>query len=251
MPTIQPRPELVLRSGAQTGWAMRKNTPKLKALVNEFIAEQLKGTRTHAVSLAKYEKRFRTVRNSTAAAEWKKFEETIELFKRSGDKYAFDHLMLAAQGYQKSRLDQRARSPQGAIGIMQVMPSTGKELGVGDISKPEPNIHGGTKYMRQLFDQYFKDADFDEQNRTLFAFASYNAGPARIAKIRREARGHGLNENKWFNNVEIIAARRVGQETVQYVRSIYKYYTAYRLQLEALSAQGVARQRIAPGREAK
>ena len=153
--------------------------------------------------------------------------------------------MLAAQGYQESRLDQQARSRSGAIGIMQILPSTGKQLGVGDITKAEPNIHGGTKYMRQLFDQYFRDADFDQHNRALFAFASYNAGPGRIAKIRDEAKHRGLNANRWFNNVEIVASKRLGQETVQYVRNIYKYYTAYRLQLDALAAQGMAKRRVA------
>jgi membrane-bound lytic murein transglycosylase MltF len=244
IPNVQLHPELALRTGAKTGWAMRKDTPKLKAIVDEFIANQLKGTRTAAIHLANYQRRFTSVRNSTSAAEWKKFEETIGLFKKYGDKYGFDHLMLAAQGYQESRLDQRARSRVGAIGIMQIMPATGKELGVGDIRKAEPNVHGGAKYMRRLFDRYFKDSDFDEQNRTLFAFASYNAGPSRIAKIRSEAKDHGLDPNKWFNNVEIVASKRIGQETVQYVRNIYKYYTAYRLQLDALATQRAAKRRV-------
>jgi len=247
LPTIQPLPGVVLRSGAQTGWAMRKNTPTLRRVVNQFIAEQLQGTRTAAIRLANYQKRFKSVRNSTDTAEWKKFERTIELFKTYGEKYRFDHLMLAAQGYQESRLDQQARSRTGAIGIMQILPSTGKQLGVGDITKAEPNIHGGTKYMRQLFDEYFRDADFDQQNRALFAFASYNAGPGRIAKIRDEAKRRGLNANKWFNNVEIVASKRLGQEPVQYVRNIYKYYTAYRLQLDALAAQGLAKRRVGAG----
>lgn len=245
LPTIQPLPGVVLRSGAQTGWAIRKNTPTLRRVVNQFIGEQLQGTRTAAIRLAKYQKRFKSVRNSTETAEWKKFERTIDLFKTYGEKYRFDHLMLAAQGYQESRLNQQARSRSGAIGIMQILPSTGKQLGVGDITRVEPNIHGGTKYMRQLFDQYFRDADFDQQNRALFAFASYNAGPGRIAKIRDEAKHRGLNANKWFNNVEIVASKRLGQETVQYVRNIYKYYTAYRLQLDALAAQGMAKRRVA------
>ena len=244
IPNIQPWPELALRTGAKTGWAMRKDTPKLKAIVNEFIANQLKGTRTAAARLANYQRRFKSLRNATAAAEWKKFEETIAFFKKYGDQYGFDHLMLAAQGYQESRLDQRARSAVGAIGIMQVMPATAKDLGVGDITKTEPNVHGGTKYMRRLFDEYFKGSDFDEQNRTLFAFASYNAGAARIAKLRVEAKDQGLDPNKWFNNVEIVASKRIGQETVQYVRNIYKYYTAYRLQSDTLAAQNVARRRI-------
>jgi membrane-bound lytic murein transglycosylase MltF len=247
LPNIQLRPGLALRTGANIGWAVRKDTPKLKALLDEFITQHLKGTQTGAIHLAAYQRRFKAVHNSTAAHGWKKFEDTIAFFAKYGEQYGFDHLMLAAQGYQESRLNQAARSRVGAIGIMQLMPATGKELGVGDINKAESNVHGGAKYMRVLFDRYFKDANFDEQNRTLFAFASYNAGPSRIVKIRAEAKNYGLDPDKWFNNVEIIASKRIGQETVQYVRNIYKYYTAYRLQIDALSAQQVARQRISHG----
>ena len=244
LPKIQLRPALALRTGAKTAWATRKNTPRLKAVLNEFITEHLKGTQMGTRHLATYQQRFKALHDSTAAHEWKKFEETIGFFERYGEQYGFDHLMLTAQGYQESRLNQAARSRAGAIGIMQIMPKTGKELDVGDIKQAEANVHGGTKYMRMLFDRYFKDANFDQQNRTLFAFASYNAGPNRIAKIRREAKDHGLDPNKWFNNVEILASKRIGHETVHYVRNIYKYYTAYRLQLDALAAQRLAKQRI-------
>ena len=180
------------------------------------------------------------MKNATEGDAWKKFEETIALFHKYGERYGFDHLMVAAQGYQESLLDQSARSPVGAIGIMQLMPATGNELAVGDIHLAEPNVHGGIKYMRHLIDYYFRDANFDEQNRTLFAFASYNAGPGRIAKLRREAQLRGLDPDTWFNNVEIVAARRIGQETVQYVRNIYKYYIAYRLQLDTLEMRKAA-----------
>ena len=244
LPNIQLRSELALRTGAKIGWAVRKDTPKLKALLNEFITGHLKGTQMAAVHLATYQRRFKALHNATIAHEWKKFQDTIAFFERYGEQYGFDHLMLAAQGYQESRLNQSARSRAGAIGIMQLMPATGKELGVGDINKAEPNVHGGTKYMRILLDRYFKAANFDQQNRTLFAFASYNAGPSRIAKIRTEAKKQGLNPNKWFNNVEIVASKHIGQEPVHYVRNIYKYYTAYRLQLDTTAAQRVAKQRI-------
>jgi membrane-bound lytic murein transglycosylase MltF len=250
LPKIQLRPALALRTGAKTGWATRKNTPRLKAVLNEFITGHLKGTNRAAIHLASYQRRFKALHDSTAAHEWKKFEETIAFFEKYGQQYGFDHLMLAAQGYQESRLDQRARSRVGAIGIMQIMPATGKELNVGDIRSTEPNVHGGAKYMRRLFDQYFKDANFDEQNRALFAFASYNAGPGRIAKVRAEAKDRRLDPNKWFNNVEIVASNRIGQETVHYVRNIYKYYTAYRLQLDAIAAQRIAKQQI-DGKTAK
>jgi membrane-bound lytic murein transglycosylase MltF len=139
---------------------------------------------------------------------------------------------MAAQGYQESRLDQAAKSHVGAIGVMQVMPSTGKELNVGDITKLEPNIHAGVKYIRYMVDQYYAKENMTRIDKGLFAFASYNAGPARVRGLRREAEKRGLNPNVWFNNVEIIAAEKIGAETVTYVSNIYKYYVAYRLLLE-------------------
>jgi membrane-bound lytic murein transglycosylase MltF len=154
--------------------------------------------------------------------------------------------MVAALGYQESRLDQNARSHLGAIGIMQLMPDTGRSLKVGDITKAEPNVHGGFKYLRQIYDRHLDTEGLDEQNRTLFAIAAYNAGSGRIASLRAEAATKGLDANVWFNNVELIAARRVGQETVVYVRNIYKYYIAYKLQLDTLEARRAAATKFEP-----
>ena len=126
--------------------------------------------------------------SASSKAELAKFLRTIQLFQKYAAQYDFDWLMLAAQGYQESRLDQSVKSPVGAIGIMQVMPATGRELGVGDIRQVEANVHAGTKYLRTVMDRHFPEAQFDPLNRCLFAFASYNAGPNRIAKLRKEAK---------------------------------------------------------------
>jgi membrane-bound lytic murein transglycosylase MltF len=237
IPKLKPRPDLALASGGQIAWAFRKDSPKLAALVNQFI-------RTHPAAAAKrfksYPRYLKQLRNATADADWKRFEKTIALFRKYGARYQFDYLMVAAQGYQESRLDQNARSHAGAVGIMQVMPETGAELRVGDITQPDPNVHAGVKYMRRLYDRHFDDEGMDEQNRTLFAMAAYNAGPGRVAALRAEAKEKGLDPHVWFNNVELIAARRVGQETVSYVRNIYKYYIVYKLQLETLEARRAA-----------
>jgi membrane-bound lytic murein transglycosylase MltF len=127
---------------------------------------------------------------------------------------------------------------------MQIMPATGAELKVGDIRLTEPNIHGGAKYMDQLMTRYFKDASFDPTNRTLFAFASYNAGPGNIAKMRKEAEKRGLNPDKWFNHVEVVTAEKIGMETTTYVRNIFKYYTSYKLTLEAQQERERALQQL-------
>jgi membrane-bound lytic murein transglycosylase MltF len=136
---------------------------------------------------------------------------------------------MAAQGYQESTLDQGVKSPVGAIGVMQVMPPTGKELNVGDITEVDANIHAGVKYMRFMMDQYFKDEPMDNLNKGLMTFAAYNAGPGRVRQLRRETAQRGLDPNVWFGNVERVASERIGRETVTYVSNIYKYYVAYRL----------------------
>ena len=144
---------------------------------------------------------------------------------------------MAAQGYQESGLDQNVKSKVGAVGAMQVMPATGKDMNVGDITQIEPNIHAGVKYIRFVIDQYFKNEPMDRLNKGLFAFASYNAGPARVRQLRAEAQKTGLDPNVWFNNVERVAAQRIGRETVQYVSNIYKYYVAYQLALNETQAR--------------
>lgn len=190
--------------------------------------------------------RVKQIRNSSADEDWKRFEDTIALFRKYGSKYNFDPLMLAAQGYQESGLNQQAKSHVGAIGIMQVMPATGAELGVGSIHVAEANVHAGTKYMDILMSKYFPDAHFSEANRPLFAFASYNAGPGNISKMRKEAVKRGLDPDKWFNNVELVVAEKIGVETTNYVRNIYKYYVAYRLTQEAIETSRAAREQVAP-----
>jgi membrane-bound lytic murein transglycosylase MltF len=100
---------------------------------------------------------------------------------------------------------------------------------VGDITRLEPNIHAGVKYIRFVLDQFFENESMDRLNKILFAFAAYNAGPGRISQLRRLASERGLNPDVWFNNVEVIAAEKIGRETVTYVSNIHKYYIAYRL----------------------
>jgi len=174
------------------------------------------------------------VKNHLQGEDRKRFESTIDLFRKYGETYRFDWLMLVALAYQESKIDQSKRSHAGAIGVMQILPSTAedKNVNISGIDKIDPNIHAGVKYLRFVVDHYFNEPEIDELNRGLFAFASYNAGPAKIAKMRRAARKMGFDPNVWFNNVEVVAARRIGRETVQYVSNIAKYYTAYRLLME-------------------
>ena len=236
-------PNLAIRNGGKIGWMFRKQSPKLKAAVDAFVKTHKKGTLYGNILFKRYLKSLRWVRNPLEQADMARFEATSEIFKKYADRYNFDWLMLAAQGYQESRLDQSARSPAGAIGVMQLLPNTAADpaVGIPNIHKRDPNIHAGIKYMRWIIDTYFSDAGVDKLNKTLFSFASYNAGPSRIARLRKKAAKEGLDRNVWFRNVERVVAREVGRETVQYVSNIYKYWVAYRLVIEQKEKRKTAR----------
>jgi membrane-bound lytic murein transglycosylase MltF len=232
--------DVSVRDGGKIGWAIRKDSPKLAMAIHDFYAEHRKaGTEEYRLKQAM--KRIKQIQDPTRTTEFRRYEQMAQLFRKYGDRYGFDPLMLAAQGFQESQLDQQARSHVGAIGVMQIMPATGQEMKVGDIRVTEHNIHAGAKYLDQLMSRYFQDAKFSEGNRPLFAFAAYNAGPGNISRMRAEARKRGLDPDKWFNNVEIVVAEKIGIETTTYVRNIYKYYVSYKLELEA---QGLRRKAI-------
>jgi membrane-bound lytic murein transglycosylase MltF len=232
-PRIKVHDGVALRTGGNIAWAIRKGTPQLKAAVDDFSARHGKGTAGGNVILARYLKSAKYVKDAASESERKKFLAQVQFFQKYGDKYDVDWLLMAAQGYQESQLNQEARSKVGAIGVMQVMPDTGKDLGVGDITEVEPNIHAGVKYMRWMIDQYYGKEPMTQLDKALFAFASYNAGAGRISQLRKEAAKRGLNPNVWLQNVEYVAAEKIGAETVTYVSNIYKYYIAYKLIMEA------------------
>ena len=225
------REELVFRTGGRIGYAFRKNSPLLAEALNEFIKTHKQGTLQGNMLINRYLKNFDWAQNALAGDDYKRFQHVEGIFLKYGDQYGFDYLMVAAQGYQESRLNQNARSEAGAIGIMQLLPSTAADANVDipDITKVEPNIHAGVKYLNFIRDRYFSDTEMDRFNQTLFAFAAYNAGPARIRKLRDMAAKQGYDPNIWFDNVEVMAAKDIGSETVQYVANILKYYIAYTL----------------------
>jgi membrane-bound lytic murein transglycosylase MltF len=224
-------------------WAFRKNSPKLAAEVNSFVKTHREGTLAGNVLIKKYLATTKWVKNARSAEDRKKFETMIAFFKKYSSKYSFDYMLMAAQGYQESTLDQTKRSQVGAIGVMQVMPATArdKSVNIPDIDELESNIHAGIKYNRWVVNNFFNDPAVSPLDRQLLAFASYNAGPGKVSSLRKEAKASGLNPNKWFNNVELIAAKRIGRETVTYVANIYKYYLAYRLMTQSAEARQKAK----------
>jgi membrane-bound lytic murein transglycosylase MltF len=225
---LSPHPDVKVRSGGELGWMIRKDSPKLKEELDGFLQRFEKSGQRSDI-LARYLKNTKWAKGATSPEDLKRFQDTVTLFRKYGDRYEWDYLLLMAQGYQESELKQSARSPVGAIGVMQVMPATGKDMKVGDINDIEPNIHAGVKFLRAMMNEYYANEPMDRLNKGLFTFAAYNAGPGRVRGLRKTAAERGLNPNVWFNNVELIAAEKIGRETPTYVSNIYKYYLAYQM----------------------
>ncbi len=228
---ITVRTDLAVNTGGQIAWAFRKNSLELRTIINDFVKKHKKGTLIGNILFNRYLKTTEYVKNSLSDEEMSKFKGIVHIFKKYSDMYDFDYLMIAAQAYQESGLDHNKRSHMGAVGIMQVLPSTAADpnINIHNIEKIENNIHAGSKYLRFISDRYFNDEELEPLDRMLFTFASYNAGPARISGIRKKAAQMGLDPNKWFGNVEVAAAKVIGRETYQYVRNIFKYYISYTL----------------------
>ncbi len=235
-------PGLAVRSGGRTAWAFRKNSPQLAAVVNRFVARNPEGSYLFNVLFQRYWKNTQWVRNAGSARERERYLAVVELFRRYAGEYGFPYLLMVAQGYQESGLDQSVRSHAGAVGIMQLLPSTAADpnVGIPDISTAETNIHAGMKYMEFIRRRYFADAAIPEREQILFSIAAYNAGPNRIQRLREVAAERGLNPNLWFRNVELVVAETVGRETIQYVDNIFKYYTAYSM----IAEQEAAREKL-------
>jgi membrane-bound lytic murein transglycosylase MltF len=245
---IKLHPEIAVSTGDRIAWVVAKGAPEFLALVNEFVKGHKLGTTFGNVMLQKYLKDTKWAKNNTRPEEMQKFSSAIAFFKKYADQYNFDWLMIAAQAYQESQIDQSRRSSAGAVGVMQIKPSTaaGNPININDVeTNAERNIQAGVKYLNFVMDQYFKGEPIDRMNRGLFAFASYNAGPARVAKLRKQAADEGLDPNRWFNNVELIAAKEIGKETVNYVSNIYKYYVAYKLVRETSATKSAAKSKAA------
>ena len=246
-PQLTVHDNVAVGTGGEIAWALRKGSPQLKAMLDDFAARNKAGTLIGNQLLTRYLKSVKYVKNAASEEERKKFLALVQYFQKYGAQYDVDWLLMGAQGYQESQLNQNAKSRVGAIGVMQLMPATGKEMNVGDITATEANIHAGIKYMRFMIDRYYEKEPMTKLDKALFAFASYNAGPARVRQLRQEAAKRGLNPNVWFQNVEYVAAEKVGQETVTYVSNIYKYYIAYRLVLESRASTKEAVEKIKGG----
>lgn len=227
-PDLRVQP-VAVREGATYAWAARKGMPRFLALVDEFVAANRARTYTGNVLLKRYLKDTTWAKRARADESMKRLRPMVELFRKYAELYDLEWQMVAAQAYQESGLDPNARNPSGAVGLMQLLPSTARDMGIEDIEQPEPNIHAGTKYLRFLIDRYFDDPEIEPLDQMLFALASYNVGPSRMRRLRAKAAEEGVDPNKWFGHVERVAGREVSREPVRYVSNIYQYHLAYRI----------------------
>ena len=233
-PGVQLRRDLVVQADNQLAWATRKDAPELRQYLDKFLKKRAKGTLIGNVLLKRYLADPKRLASAISSDGLNGLAEFLPLFRQYGEEFDFHWLQIAAQAYKESGMNPTARSRAGAVGLMQIKPATArdKNVGVNDISTPGGNVHAGVKYMRFLADRYFTDEAIPDEERWLFTLAAYNAGPARVIKLRNEAERRGLDRNRWVDNVEIVAAHRVGRETVRYVADISKYYLGYRLAWE-------------------
>jgi membrane-bound lytic murein transglycosylase MltF len=233
-PQLTLNPNVVLKEDGQLAFVTRKDSPQLKQLLDEFVRERQVGTSFGNTLVRRYLENTKWVKDATSSEEMEKFHAYVRYFQKYAGEYGFDYLMLIAQGYQESLLNQNQRNPSGAVGIMQVIPkyAAAPPINISDVNIAQNNIEAGAKMLHNLAETYFNDPHLDQTNKTLMVFASYNAGPTRIARLRKKAASEGLDPNVWFGNVELVASRDIGQQTVQYVSNIYKYYVAYKLTLE-------------------
>lgn len=245
-PNIRVDSDAVVGGEGDLAWAVRKNSPQLKQVLDGFIQNHGQGSAFGNTVLQRYLKSTKWVKDSTSSAEMAKFQAYVKYFQQYAQEYDFDYLMLMAQGYQESMLNQSLRSPRGAVGVMQVLPqyAAANPIGIPNVQDAEANIHAGVKMMHNIQLNYFNDPGIDSMNKTLFTFAAYNAGPGRVAKLRRMATEQGLDPNKWFGNVELMAAKDIGQETVQYVSNIYKYYVAYKMAVSQAEVRARAKESV-------
>jgi membrane-bound lytic murein transglycosylase MltF len=240
LPDIVVCRDVVLHSGGRVAWAVRAGNPDLLASVSGFLRDHGKGSLLGNILFRRYFENTTWIANPTTEHEREKLATLVDLFKKYGDRYGFDWVLIAAQAYQESRLDQSLVSPRGAVGVMQLLPSTAADVGIPDEGRLESNIHAGVKYLHLLRDRYFSDPEIPPEARLHFAHAAYNAGPRRVREMRAFAAGMGLDPDRWFGHVEQAALRLVGQETVRYVANVQKYYAAYSLVIDKIDRRQIA-----------
>ena len=234
--------DLIINEDSEISWALRKDAPELMAAVNSFMETATEGTLLGNILINRYFSSPEGIESLRDPNRHQEISDEIDIIKHYSDQYDFDWLMIFAQAFQESGLDQSKRSKAGAVGVMQVLPSTASDanVGISDIDELANNVHAGVRYLRFLRDRYFSDPEIAAIDQILLSFAAYNAGPRKVAQARAKAEQMGFDPNVWFGHVEVSAAKTISQEPVIYVRNIFRYYVAY----EHLEKMRLARQEI-------
>ncbi|SDF39170.1 transglycosylase SLT domain-containing protein [Limimaricola pyoseonensis] len=245
-PSVVIHEAVELTEDGRIAWAMRQANPELRRALEGFAEVAREGTLLGNVVLERYANSADWIENLGTDAAQLRIDEVEPVIEKYSEQYDFDPDLVLAQAYQESRLDQDARSHVGAVGVMQVMPTTAADpvVGIPDVSSLDANVHAGLRYLRWLRDSFFDAPEIAPLDQTLLAFAAYNAGPGGVAKARRRAEAMGLDPDVWFENVEIAIQEAVSREPAIYVRNIFKYYVSYRLLADLEAEAAGLRERI-------
>jgi len=234
-------------TGSQIAWAVRKSDKDLLYKLNVFHKKHKQGTKVGNVLFNRYYKNTKWINNPVSASSMKRLNQYQKSFIKYGKQYNIDWVMLTALGYQESKLNQKQRSSHGAVGVMQIKPSTAADKNIkikGVKGSSDKNIHAATKYLAFLRSRYFSDPKIAPLEQLAFTLAAYNAGPARIVQMRNKAKKVGKDPNKWFFNVEYVTRRYASSQPVDYVANIMKYYLAFKSTIDAETARMKATEKL-------
>lgn len=237
LPNLVTYPDLATSKGGKIAWAIRKDSPEFLASLNAFVSKNRRGSALGNILFKRYFENRKWITDPAAPESTELLGQYAPLFKEFAAEYGFDWQLIAALAYQESRFDQGERSNRGAVGLMQMKPSTARDpnIGIRDISTARNNVEAGVKYLAFLRKQYFSESGIEPAEQVRFALAAYNAGPGSISKMRDIADEKKLDSNKWLGNVAEVTLRHIGSQPVVYVANISKYYYAYKLANEALT----------------
>ncbi len=237
MPDLVAYPDLIVNKEGEIAWAVREDSPELLESLNSFVSKHRRGSELGNILFKRYYENEKWITNPIAPNKEELFEKYTTLFKEYAEEYDFDWQLVAALAYQESAFDQSRHSSHGAVGLMQIKPSTARDANVNipDISSAKNNVHAGVKYLAFLRERYFSEAHIEPAARVRFALAAYNAGPGNVAKMRKITAKENLDPDKWFGNVAEVTLRHIGSQPVVYVANINKYYFAYKLADEKLA----------------
>ena len=236
------RKAFTLRGPVPLGWAVRSENTELLTALNEFLAKEYRGLFFNVVYQKYFENPVRMRRHRKDRVDHEQADGLSPydaIVQREAAKHGFEWPLIVAQMYQESRFYRKARSPAGAVGLMQFLPRTAREFGVKNLFDPEQSIRAGVAYLAWLHSRF--EPELTVKDRIWFALAAYNAGFGHVRDARKLARELGLDPNRWFDNVEdamrLLSKRAYyrktaygyvrGYEVVNYVREIRERYRSY------------------------